>query len=881
VAELETYRGKRHFDKTPEPSGTPAGDAAPAQPAATFVIQKHAARALHYDLRLEMNGVLVSWAVPKGPSYDTHDKRLAVHVEDHPLEYGSFEGVIPPGEYGAGTVMVWDRGTWEPIGDLTADEMMAKGHVKFTLHGEKLEGGWALVRMKPREGEKRDNWLLIKERDDAVRPHDEYDVLQARPESAASGRDMDQITAEESAAAEAAEAGNAPSSAAVAAGREVVEHAAADLSETAFAEAGPMPQDAPMQLARLVERPPEGDEWLHEVKYDGYRIRLEAEGGRVRMLTRNGQDWRDRFPQVAEAAAALPVESALLDGEAVVFGTSGVPDFGALQHAIAKKRTQPVVYMAFDLLYLNGFDLRQAPLVKRKELLKALVSAAPRDIPVRYTDHIRGRGVDFHREACTLALEGSVSKLAERPYVPGRTDEWRKVKCLMRQEFVVGGFTEGEGSREGFGALLLGTYDDEGGLRYAGRVGTGFTDADLRAIRARLDELEVDAPPFVEAPGGLRRLTHWVRPELVAEVSFQEWTRDGVIRQPSFHGLREDKPARQVLGEAAEGAGGGEGGAAEGAGGGEGATVTVAGVGVTKPNKVLFEPKDGSSAGVTKLDLARYYERVAGHMLPWVERRPLTMVRCPHGAARNCFYQKHPEGKGFPKSLGLVTIEDRDGPAVYVYPESPTSLVALAQHGVLEIHTWNSHAEDPERPDQIVFDLDPGPGLDWFDVRDAATFVRDALAALGLTAFAKTTGGKGLHLVVPIEPDALYDDVRALAQAFVQRIAAHDPKAFTSKMAKSTRTGRVFIDYLRNAHGATAIAPFSTRARGGAPVAVPVTWAELEAGLDPGEFDIRTVPERLDNLAEDPWASFDETRAPLTDALFAALGLPRQGRLDE
>lgn len=863
---LDRYREKRDFDRTPEPRG----DAAPGQTARPlmFVIQRHAATRLHYDVRLEMDGVLASWAVPKGPSLDTRDRRLAVHVEDHPIEYGSFEGTIPRGEYGGGTVMVWDRGTYEPKEDMAAG--MEKGSLKFVLHGHKLEGGFTLVRMKPREGDRAENWLLIKERDEHVRPREEYDVTRARPESAATGRDMDQIAAGESSDTPAPELSVPPLL------------AAARLEEP--------PGDIPMQLARLVETAPEGDEWIHEVKYDGYRVRAALENGVARMLTRTGKDWTDRFEPIARAVASLPVSSAILDGEVVVFGSDGKSDFGALQRALSTSASNDSLsYAVFDLLSLDGWDLREVPLVQRKELLRALVEAAPEPSPLRYVEHVGGDGTAFHDAACELDLEGSVSKLADRPHRPGRTPEWRKVKCLQRQEFVIGGYTDPGGSRHGFGALMLGVFEGDR-LRYAGRVGTGFTASELDAIIARLESLAVEEPPFADAPEVHGRRLHWVRPELVAEVRFQEWTSAGTLRHPSFLGLRDDKPAAQVVRESAE-----AGATAptlepaqdasdppappETPSAPSTAAVSVAGVRITRPDKVMWA--GNGHAGVTKLGLARYYERAAEHVLVHLRDRPLTLVRCPHGHEADCFYQKHPEHKGPPGAIHTTDIVEHDGTAgVYMYVVDATGLVALAQLGALEIHAWNSHVGDVLRPDRIVFDLDPGPGVTWLQVADAARLTRDALGALGLAGFLKCTGGKGLHIVVPIVPEHDYDAVRAFARALVDRIAQHDPAGFTAKMSKAARPGRVFLDYLRNAHGATAVTPYSTRARPGAPVSVPLRWEELDSGTAP-VLGIAEVVERLESQRADPWEDYERDRRRLDADIYAALGIPLQERLGE
>jgi bifunctional non-homologous end joining protein LigD len=852
---LEEYSAKRDFTVTPEPAGalgaTSSGEL-------SFVVHKHAARALHYDLRLEVGGVLASWAVPKGPSLDPADKRLAVHVEDHPLEYGGFEGVIPAGEYGGGTVMIWDRGAFAPLGDAAAG--VAKGHLKFVLAGTKLKGAWALVRMKPRAGESRENWLLIKERDEHVRPHAEYDLLADRPQSAASGRSMEEIAAagqlyEGPRVGDAAGPDPAAGTAAgVPAGSRTVEAVAT----ASGAVAGPMPLDAPFQLATLVAEAPEGGEWIHEVKYDGYRVRVALERGRARVLTRHAADWTERFAGIADAAAGLPAASALIDGEAVAFDGEGRSDFGLLQEALATGRRAGVVLVAFDLLYLDGFDLRDEALLRRKGLLAALLETAAPQGPLRYVEHYSGAGPAFHSSSCDLLLEGSVSKRGDRPWVPGRSRDWLKAKCLARQEFVVGGWTDPAGSRSRFGALLLGVRDAEGALRYAGRVGTGFDERTLASVGSRLDALATDDAPFADPPPA--RVVHWTRPELVVEVAFREWTRDGIVRQPSFKGIRDDADAGSVVREDPAAAPAGSRGPA--------GPVVISGIAISNPDKVL------DPAGISKRDLALYYEAVAPAMLPHLTGRPITAVRCPHGRGGpgDCFYQKHPEPRGWPEALLSVKLVDADGPADYFFAQDAAGLLSLVQLGCLEIHTWNSLAADPERPDRIVFDLDPGEGLGFADVVGAARVVRDALGALGLRSFAKTTGGRGLHVIAPVAVEHGYDAVRGFAHALCARLAESDPGRFTDKMAKERRPGRVFIDYLRNAHGATAVCAYSTRARPDVPVSVPVTWDELD-GLDPVALDTTSVPPRLASLASDPWSGYEAARARLTPEVFAAVGV--------
>lgn len=840
---LDEYHRKRDFDVTPEPSGdTPASGVG----ARTFVVHKHAARALHYDVRLEIDGVLASWAVPKGPSYDTADRHLAVHVEDHPLEYGSFEGVIPQGEYGGGTVMVWDRGTYEPVGDPAS--MLASGNLKVVLSGEKLRGGWALVRMRPRPGERREMWLLIKERDGAERPRAAFDVLAALPDSAATGRTMDQIGAEGRTygGASAPDASRpereAGTMAAVPAGAPAAGHAAASLADAA---------GAPFQLASPADVAPDGDGWLHEVKYDGYRVRVVIQDGRARVLTRGGIDWTSRFEAIADAAAALPAKAAVIDGEAVAFDPEGRTDFGQLQEALSEGRADAADLAAFDLLYLDGFDLRTEPLLRRKELLRALLGDGAVG-PLRYVDHVEGRGPAFHASTCALLLEGSVSKRGDRPWAAGRSRDWVKVKCLGRQEFVVVGYTPRASGEARPAALLLGYHEAGGALRYAGRVAASMSERAAERLQAALDDIGAALSPVVPAP--LVRGARWVEPRLVAEVRFQGWTSAGRVRQATWVGLREDADPAGVTRETAW----------------EPTSAPVsAGIGLTNPSKLL-EP-----AGISKRRLAAYYEAVTAWMLPHVAGRLVTAVRCPAGSsgAPGCFYQKHPEPKGWPAALSRVRVMERSGASEYFRLDDVAGLAALVQLGTLEIHPWNSLADDPERPDRLIFDLDPGPGVLFPEVRRAAVTVRDALAALGLRAFAKTTGGAGLHVVVPILPGASFDDARAWSRALAQALERAEPARFTASMALAEREGRVYVDYLRNAHGATAVAAYSTRARPGGPVSMPVTWDELDALDDPGAVTIDAVERRLSALRVDPWSGFDDARVALDRDLYVAIGL--------
>jgi bifunctional non-homologous end joining protein LigD len=908
---LETYRKKRDFSRTPEPKGSPRVAAKRKKKGLRYVIQKHAATRLHYDFRLELDGVLKSWAVPKGPSLDPAEKRLAVHVEDHPLEYGGFEGVIPKGQYGGGTVVVWDRGTWVPEGDPA--RAYAEGKLKFQLQGEKLRGGWTLVRMHgSRAGDDGENWLLIKERDEEARPGSGDAIVVERPESVLSGKTIEEIANDprrvwdskpEGGGARRATAADRRASAAAHAqktARRAARRAGPGLDPQTLpgSRRAPLPRKIEPQLATLVAAPPAGDEWIHEIKYDGYRVFAEVDGGRAKLLTRRGKDWTDQFSPIGAAAAALPVRSAVLDGEVVVLEADGRTSFQALQNALSEGRTDDLVYFAFDLLYLDGYDLRPVPLGARKQALETVLAAAPGGGPLRWSDHVQGDGKSFFRQACSFALEGVVSKRADLSYHPGRGRDWLKIKCLQRQEMVVGGFTDPEGSRTGLGALLVGAYEG-GELRYAGKVGTGFTIETLEQLRRRLDRLERREPPFSNPPRGAEaRGVHWVEPKLVAEVAFTEWTRDGHLRHPTFKGLREDKDPREVVREvpeapeAAEAAtdpeparesskGRGHGakaskakssaakssGAAKARSSAARSAVEVAGVRLSNPDKVLYPDRR-----LTKRDLALYYERIADWILPHLRDRPLTIVRCPEGQQGQCFYQKHVTDQ-FPRSIVRVEIEEGGKTVNYGAVNSLAGLVALVQMGVLELHIWGAHRDRVERPDYAVFDLDPDEGLAWSRVVEGARLMRDLLAELGLRSFLKTTGGKGLHVVLPLARRHGWDEVKSFTKAVAEMVAAADPARYTSHMPKAQRKGRIYIDYLRNQRGATSIAAYSTRSRPGAPVSAPLAWDELDSEARANTFTVENLPQRLDRLAADPWAGFAAVRQWITADMRRAVGL--------
>ncbi|MBE7414519.1 MAG: DNA ligase D [Deltaproteobacteria bacterium] len=847
---LGEYRRRRDFSRTPEPEGQAAEG-----PAGIFVVQKHSARALHYDFRLELHGTLKSWAVPKGPSLNPEDKRLAVRVEDHPLEYAGFEGVIPRGEYGGGTVIVWDRGFWLPEED--PDKGLKKGAMKFILSGKKLRGRWALVRLKPREMDRegKDEWLLVKENDGDAEVT--VDITAERPESAISGRTVEEVA-------------RLPEG--VWSGKE---NEARILPSEAQYRKKPMPGMMRPALATLVDEPPSGDVWVHELKYDGYRVLAKVQEGSIRLLTRNGNDWTDRFPSIAGALARLPVKEAWLDGEVVAAGGDGITSFEGLQHALAMKTDEGLAFMLFDVLYYNGYSLMEAPLYERKLLAESILKSERADERLlRFSGHVEGRGPEFFEHACTYRIEGIISKKRDAPYVEGRSMSWLKVKCLLRDEFVIGGYTEpGGGRKSGFGALLIGAYDRDGNLIYCGRVGTGFSERSISEVWERLKPLETAAPPFHDPPTGAEaKGVHWIRPELVAEVEYRQRTAEGVLRHASFQGLREDKPAREVIAEdplrTKEAVGPTEERLAPSPSTEPGPVRVIRSVRVTNPGRVFY-PEEG----YTKADLISYYETVAPLMLPHLAGRPLTLVRCPEGIGKECFFQKH-SANTMPSELKRVALAENDGaPAEYLMVDTPEGLVALAQIGALEIHTWNSRHVKVEHPDRLVFDIDPDEGVGWERLVEAVFLMRALLEELGLKSFVKATGGKGLHVVVPVLPVRDWDEIKEFTRAVAEFVARGLPDRFTSMMTKSRRTGRIFIDYMRNIRGATAIEAYSTRARPGAPVAAPIRWDELMLH-GPGSFTLANMKERI-REAGNPWDGYMDLKQPVTIEMEEKIGLRR------
>ncbi|MGC3974506.1 MAG: DNA ligase D [Nitrospira sp.] len=868
---LRQYWKKRNFRNTPEPRGK----AAPAGARLRFVIQQHAASRLHYDFRLELNGTLKSWAVPKGPSLDPAQKRLAVHVEDHPLDYASFEGIIPAKQYGAGTVLLWDRGYWEPIGDAARD--YRRGRLKFTLHGEKLHGIWNLVRMGGREEAGKENWLLIKEKDAEARRGTQSRVTDRLTTSVASGKSLEEIASGDHAVWHSNRS-STTSTQKRAASRPVMKTPAAGARKAAQ-EDWIVPQ-----LATLVTASPEGEDWVHELKYDGYRILCRLKDGQVKLFTRNGHDWTAKLPHIAAAMTDLPAQVAWFDGEVVALSPDGRISFQVLQNAFDAHSDSNLLYYVFDLLYLNGYDLREVPLLERKRLLSALLKDRPSSSLIQYSDHISGRGDIAFAEACRSGMEGLIAKRADAPYLSGRNRNWVKVKCGQRQEFVIGGFTDPSGSRSAFGALLLGVYDAQGRLQFSGRTGTGFTDRSLKELHARLKKVEQKQPAFVNPPvGSEARGVHWVKPTLVAEVAFAEWTNEGQLRQASFQGLREDKDARLIIHERPDSspsppkAGRSRGHARSRRPSSYQETSPVGtrvdqrspvigGVTLSHPDRVLFPEQ-----GITKLALAQYYELVSDWILPHVEGQPLTLVRCPEGYKKECFYQKH-AGEHIPDTVGRVEIPEEKGSSWYMVADDLPAIIGLVQMGVLELHTWGAKRDQLERPDRMILDLDPDPAVDWPLVIEGAQLLRTLLEELDLVSFVKTTGGKGLHVVVPLQRAHTWDEVKTFSKAVADHLVHAIPERFLANMSKQKRKGKIYVDYLRNARGATAVAAYSTRARPQAPVSVPLAWNELSADLRSDHFTVDNVAERLEQLRQDPWKAYFTTRQRITRNMVRRLG---------
>ncbi len=925
---LKEYRKKRRFDVTSEPAGD--RQAATGQ---RFVVQKHAATRLHYDFRLEHDGVLKSWAVPHGPSLDPTVKSLAVQVEDHPVDYATFEGTIPKGQYGGGTVMVWDQGTWQSL-DPDVGQALKRGKLSFTLQGEKLSGAWTLVQMKSRGEE---NWLLLKQRDEFAVSEKSNNILESKPKSVITGRDMSQIadgekpvaprrskkkvtaqgvaTKSESSLATSVKDGSEPrrsrksstsktiprekpaasaNSASSVDRREVLRH----LRQTSR---GKLPDTIQPQLATLADEVPQGDEWIHEVKLDGYRILARCDGSDVQLFTRKGLDWTHRFPTIARSVAQLKLKGAWLDGEVVALDDRGVSNFQRLQNGLSENNESQFVYYVFDLPWAESRDLTDLSLTERKAVLAEVLKSQSDQSHVRFHDHIAGSGSKVLKNACRLTLEGIISKHRDGKYEPRRSDTWLKIKCAHHQEFVVGGYTEPSGNRKGLGALLLGYYRDKR-LVYCGRVGTGFNETSLKDLVARMKPLKTDVCPFDDAPTGAQlRGVHWLRPKLVAEISYATRTDDGILRQSVFHGLREDKSPTEIVlerpvmharslfhgkgtkrsdsrkPETSDDASESDESPTDSKKPASTRSVSrtserakrksrvnaeeeaiVAQVTITHPERLVF-----TDPPITKLDLIEYLKAVSDWMLPFVAARPITLVRCPQGPTQKCFYQKHMDD-ALPEGVTSVDIKEEHQSSAYPVIKSLKGLIGLAQLNAIEFHPWPALARAVEKPDRMIIDLDPGEGCSWQDVVEGAQLVREILSQVKLKSFVRTTGGKGLHVVTPIRAGSCtWDELKTFAKLLADSLAEKYPTRYVSTISKAARRGKVFVDYLRNQRGATAVASYSPRARPGAPVSVPLEWKELSDDAANNQFNVQTVLSRLKKRRRDPWAGFAELKQKL------------------
>ncbi|CDF93493.1 MULTISPECIES: DNA ligase D [unclassified Pseudomonas] len=859
---LDDYNRMRDFAATPEPAAKRSRKSKKTAHALQFCIQKHDASRLHYDFRLELDGALKSWAVPKGPSLDPKSKRLAVHVEDHPLDYATFEGSIPEGHYGAGDVIVWDRGVWIPQGD--PHEAYEKGRLKFELQGEKLAGLWNLVRTHMPG--KQEQWFLIKHQDDAARPESEYDVVQAEPDSVLSDRT---IVPKRRGKAAAAKAVKQPDKAAKP--RSSKKTSTTTLSG---AEAAPIPETLKPELATLVESAPDG-EWLYEIKFDGYRVMARIENGDVRLITRNGHDWTHKLPRQAEALAGLGLESAWLDGEMVVANEQGVPDFQALQNAFDAGSSGKIAYYLFDLPYLNGMDLRKVPVEQRRAALAAVLERNE-DPLLRFSDTFEETPDALLNSACQMQMEGLIGKRAGSAYVSRRSSDWIKLKCKNRQEFVVVGFSEPKGARSAFGALLLGLHDaDSGELRYAGKVGTGFNETTLKSIYQQLLPLETKKAAVVNPPTGYEaKGVHWLKPTLLAEVAYAEMTKEGSVRHAVFHGLRSDKPAKEITQERAktvdkpaETAKKPARSATKTRGKATQAPAMDGKVRITHPERVI-----DANSGTTKLQLAEYYASVAEFILPELADRPVALVRAPDGIAGELFFQKNPERLAIP---GITSLDKALTGQPVMIINNAEALIGAVQMSTVELHTWNATAVDLDKPDRFVLDLDPDPALPWKSMVEATQLTLSVLDELGLKAFLKTSGGKGIHVVVPLTRKLGWDEVKGFSHAIVSHMAKLLPDRFSAVSGPKNRVGRIFIDYLRNGLGATTICAYAVRTREGLPVSVPIFREEVAELKGANLWNVHNVHERLAEVGHEPWADLKKTRQSITADMRRRIGMKK------
>ncbi|WPN66211.1 DNA ligase D [Pseudomonas sp. P9_35] len=861
---LDDYNRMRDFAATPEPAAKRSRKSAKTAHALQFCIQKHDASRLHYDFRLELDGALKSWAVPKGPSLDPKAKRLAVHVEDHPLDYATFEGNIPEGHYGAGDVIVWDRGVWIPQDD--PHEAYEKGRLKFELQGEKLSGLWNLVRTHMPG--KQEQWFLIKHQDQAARPESEYDVVQAEPDSVLSDRTLVPKRRGKAAAAKAVKQAE----------KAVQPKPPKRPSKTTLSGvvAGPLPETLKPELATLVESAPDG-EWLYEIKFDGYRVMARIENGDVRLLTRNGHDWTHKLPRQAEALAALGLESAWLDGEMLVANDQGVPDFQALQNAFEAGSSGKIAYYLFDMPYLNGMDLRKVPVQERRAALAAVLE--PNESPLlRFSDAFEQTPEALLDSACQMQMEGLIGKRIGSAYVSRRSNDWIKLKCKNRQEFVVVGFSDPKGARSAFGALLLGLHDaDSGQLRYAGKVGTGFNETTLKSIYQQLLPLETKKAAVVNPPTGYEaKGVHWLEPTLLAEVAFAEMTKDGSVRHAVFHGLRNDKPAKDITQELAkpvkQNAAAKKTKAKDEPGATPAKTKSKAKapaldgkVRITHPERVI-----DASSGTTKLQLAEYYASVAEFILPELADRPVALVRAPDGIAGELFFQKNAERLAIP---GITSLDKALTGQPVMIINNAEALIGAVQMSTVELHTWNATSVDLDKPDRFVLDLDPDPALPWKSMVEATQLTLSVLDELGLKAFLKTSGGKGIHVVVPLTRKLGWDEVKGFSHAIVSHMAKLLPDRFSAVSGPKNRVGRIFIDYLRNGLGATTICAYAARTREGLPVSVPIFREEVAELKGANLWNVHNVHERLAQVGHEPWAGLKRTRQSITAEMRRRIGM--------
>lgn len=835
MATLGPYREKRDFNATAEPRGRKARTRGNR-----YVIQKHNARRLHYDLRLELDGVLKSWAVTKGPSLVAGEKRLAVHVEDHPLSYAGFEGAIPKGEYGGGEVIVWDEGSWRPLSD--PHKALEKGHIEFELLGVKLRGRWHLIRMHGREGDVKGNWLLIKGEDDAARTAGDSDILKDRPESVQSGRMVEEIAEPNRKGKTPRRPPPKPDPQYKASDSEPREHILR-LGDVKGAVRDKLPAFVEPALADLKASPPGGAQWVHEIKFDGYRLQARIEAGRVKLLTRSGLDWSGKFGRpILEALRALPVGKALIDGEVVVEGDSGASDFSALQSDLSEGHAHRFVYYAFDLLHLEGFDLRSVGLLERKSLLAQLLEGCSGVL--RYSEHFPAAGDIVLQHACRLSLEGVVSKQKNAPYVSGRAGQWIKSKCSSRQEFVVAGYVPSSVSGRMIGSLVLGVHEKKK-LVHVGRVGTGFSARVAEELRRKLEKLSTSENPFAKP---LTReeasQVRYVRPTLVAEVEFRGWTAEGQLRHASFRGLREDKDATEIIREMPVENGGRK-------------TDLTRGVRLTHPDRVYWP-----DTGFTKQALLDFYAEIWRLIAPFIVNRPLALLRAPEGIGEQMFFQKH-AWKGMNRDIATIVDPTESSDDPYVHIRDFEGLSGLIQGATLEIHPWGSTLNDWEHPDMITLDMDPGEGVGWDAIVAAAKEAAERLRQAGLAAFVKTSGGKGLHVVAPLKPTAGWEEAKAFTKQIADSMAGDSPRQYVSTINKAKRKGKILVDYLRNQRGMTAVAAYSTRARPGVPVSMPVEWNEIDLLSGAAHFTALNSMNRLSSIARDPWEDFWRSAAPL------------------